>query len=407
MNHIACLLPLEPNRSQEQIMWKCAGAARWSFNWALATSKEEYEKTGSRPSAYDLIRRITQLKRTEDFGWLAEISKQVPQYAIHNVEKAFQNFFRRLKSGRNPGYPKFKKRGKCKVSFRFGDTAGLAKCIRGRKIMLPTIGLIRIADCHPRIPDGRPLSITVKHYGDRWYAVVCYEVKIENPLPNCKPSIGVDLGITSFATLSTGEKIESPKPLRNAMKRIKRLQRKLSRSQKDSHRRERKRRVLARAHARVRNIRQSFIHQLTARLAKNYGHVCIEDLAVRNMVRNHHLAFAIGDSGWGEFRRQLEYKCPRHGTVLVIADRFYPSSKRCNVCGTIKPSLSLSVREWTCEQCGEQHDRDINAAKNLSQLRRDTAEVTRMETGEQEPEMVPVPVCEVRSTGKAIASAVK
>jgi len=398
-------IPLSPNRSQEAIMWQCAGAARWAYNWALSASKSEYESTGKRPSAYDLIRRLTQLKRTEEFSWLSEVSKQAPQYAVHNLDKAFQNFFRRVKAGKKPGYPKFKKRGKCKPSFRFGDTAGLKKCIRGRKIMLPTIGLVRIADCHPRIPAGRPLSITVKHYGDRWYAIVCYEVKTELPQPNGKPSIGVDLGLTSFATLSTGEKIESPQPLRTAIKRIKRLQRKLSRSQKDSHRRERKRRVLARAHARVRNIRQSFIHQLTARLAKNHGHVCIEDLSVRNMVRNRHLAFAIGDSGWGEFRRQLEYKCPRHGSVLVVADKFYPSSKRCNVCGTAKPSLSLSVREWTCEQCGERHDRDINAAKNLNQLRRDTAEVTRMEIGDQESEMISVPVEEVRSTGKAFASA--
>lgn len=401
MPDVSVLLLLDPNRQQEADFWRCAGAARWAYNWALAASNLECKESGKRPSAYDLIKRLTALKRTDDFRWLSEISKEVPQYAIHNLDKAFQAFFRRLKAGQKPGYPRFKKRGKAKPSFTFGDTSGLAKCIRGRKIMLPRIGLVRIAERHPRIPDGRPLSITVSYVGERWWASVCYEVADVQVALNGQPAVGVDLGLTHFATLSTGEKIESPQPLRKAQRRLKRLQRSLSRSQKASRRRERKRRALARAHARVRNIRQTFLHNLTARLAKNHGHVVIEDLSVRNMMGNHHLAFAIGDSGWGEFRHQLEYKCPRHGSELVVANRWFPSSKQCSSCGNVVESMPLSVRHWTCSACGSLHDRDLNAAINLKNLPQTLREVTRVEIGDQEAETPSVPVIETRSTGKA------
>lgn len=402
--HTTLLIPLNPNRDQDALFWRYSGAARWAYNWALATSKLDYETTGKRPSAYDLIRRITQLKRTPDFSWLYEISKEVPQYAIHNLDAAFRRFLGNVKSGtKRHGYPRFKKRGG-KAAFTFGDTYALRRCIRGGRILLPKIGLVRFAERHPNVPVGRPLHITIIHRHDRWWAAICFEIPDKPFVPNDKPSVGIDLGLTSFATLSTGEKIKSPTPLKFAMKRLKRLQRKVSRSQKGSRRRERKSRVLARAYARTRNIRSNFLHQLTARLAKNHDRCVIEDLNVRGMVRNRHLAQAIGDAGWGEFRRQLAYKCPRHGSVLAIADRWYPSSKRCSGCGHLLESLPLGIREWTCPACGLRHDRDENAAKNLNQLPWDTGEVKRVEIGEQAAgSRLPVPVNETRSTGKAAA----
>ncbi len=398
-------IPLDANHEQEANFWRYAGASRWAYNFALNASIEEYKLLGKMPTAYDLIKRLTTMKRTEEFAWLKEISKQVPQYAVHNLDKAFKAFFTGRKSGRKVGYPKFKKHGKSKPSFTFGDTAGLGNCIRGNKIMLPCIGEVRFAERHPSFPtEGRPLSITVSYHGERWWAAITYEVPEVKTPANGLPSVGVDLGLAAFATLSTGEKIGSPKPLRKALKRVKRLQRRVSRSQKGSHRREQKRRVLARAHARCRNIRSNFIHQLTARLAKNHGQVVIEDLNVRGMMSNRHLAFAIGDMGWGEFRRQLGYKCPRHGSSLVVADRFYPSSKCCSACGFVVDKLPLNVREWTCEACGTHHDRDENAAINLNQLGQNMPEVTRVEIGGSGGEQSPsVPVKETRSTRKAFA----
>lgn len=380
--YVALLLPLNPNVEQTRLFWQYAGTARWAYNWALDQWQAAYMAGGKRPSAYDLQKRITLVKREEETRWLAGISNHIPEQAIKAADTGFKNFFRGLKSGRKVGFPKRKSRQKSGQSFSFNVSA--LHSIHGKHVVIPKLGEVRIARRHFMIPDnGRALRLTISHKGDKWYASILYEIPDVVVPPNGGPDIGIDLGLTTFATLSTGEKIESPKPLKAAMVKLKRKQRRLSASINGSHRREKKRRILARLHDRVRNIRHTFLNALSARMAKNHGRVFIEDLSVANMMRNHYLARAIGDAGWGEFSRQLSYKCPRFGSQLVIADRWFASSKTCSCCGQIVKSLPLSVRKWTCDGCGSVHDRDINAAINLVQLPANSGKDTPAETGDQ------------------------
>ena len=396
--YIAVKIPLSPSKTQGAMLRRYAGCARWVFNWALARKRDSYALTGKSPSACDLTKEITQLKKTDDYSWLREISKHIPEQAISNCDAAFKNFFRRVKAKQSPGYPKFKSRFKATPAFSFGAVGSAGPLVRmdERGVTLPKIGFIRSARRHVRLVEGRAIRATVRCENGRWWCSVVYEVPAKLFVSNGKTAIGVDLGITTFATLSSGEKINSPKPLKKNMKRLKRLQRRLSASQRGSNRREKKRLRVSRLHERIRNIRTTFLHGITAMLAKNHGEIYIEDLSVRNMMRNRHLSGAIGDLGWGLFRTQLEYKSAREGAVLVVADRWYPSSKTCSHCGQIAKSLPLSVREWRCDGCGSYHDRDINAAKNLVQLGANSPEVTRVEIGDQDGESHPVPVDETR-----------
>jgi putative transposase len=366
---LAVRLPLSPNVSQEREFWRYAGVARWAYNWCLARWKQQYEATGKGSSAYALQKELALLKRTAEFAWLKDVSKHVPEQAANAVEAAFKNFFRRLKTGGKPGYPRFKKRGASRAAFAFTFPASETQ-LRGRQLRLPRIGPVAIARrrFEDRIPaGGRITRVTVSHDGRRWFAAILFRVPAPAaPVPPTGPSVGVDLGLTHFAVLSDGRKIAAPKPLKWAQRKLRREQRRLSRRKPGSGRRERQRRKVARLHCRVRNVRQSFLHGLSAMLSKNHGQIGIETLNVRGMMANGRLARAIADAGWGEFRRQLEYKCRRTGAVLVEHDRWFASSKLCSSCGRKHDGLELGHRRWRCAGCGAVHDRDVNAAVNLA-----------------------------------------
>ena len=299
-------------------------------------------------------RLLNRLKKT-DFPWMYEVSKCAPQEALRDLDKAFKNFF----EGR-ANFPKFKKKG-------IGDSFRLTGTIKvfPKHVQLPRLGKIRVketAKCK-----GRILSATVSREADRWYVSLAVEMEIPDPLPVQGGLVGIDRGLTHFAVLSTGEKVEAPKSLAENLKKLRRLSRQLSRRQKGSNNRRKAALRLARLHRKIKNQRKDFLHKLSTRVAKTKPVIVVEDLAVKNMVRNKRLSRNIADAGWREFQRMLAYKTKWYGSRLVVAPKFYPSSRMCSECGYVLPELGLSTRHWVCPECGAIHDRDINAAVNLLQ----------------------------------------
>ena len=360
---------LDPNNVQRTALLKHAGAARFAFNWGLARRKQEYEETGKSSNAIEQHRQLNALKPTE-FPWMYEVSKCAMQEALRDLDKAYQNFFRRVKAGEKPGFPKFKSRKSGVGSFRLTG----AVRVENSRIRLPRIGWLRLKE-HGYIPtEGiHILSATVTESAGRWFVSVQCKREIESTQAMGEP-VGVDLGIKDLAMTSDGQRFENPKPLKKAQKRLRRLQRELARRKRGGKNREKTRRKIARIHHRIHNIRQDALHKATSAIvartkpdSKRPSVIVIENLNVSGMLKNHYLAHAIADVGFNEFRRQLEYKAAWSGSQVYVADRFFPSSKTCHVCGTINDNLTLSDRVWTCN-CGTMLDRDLNAAINLKNL---------------------------------------
>ncbi|MDN5348466.1 MAG: putative transposase [Clostridia bacterium] len=285
-----------------------------------------------------------------------EVSKCAPQEALRDLDRAFKNFF----EGR-AAFPKFKKKG-VHDSFRLTGTIKVFP----KHVQLPRLGKVRVKEETTKFR-GRILSATLSREADRWHVSLQVELEIPDPAPVEGDPIGVDVGLDHFAVLSTGEKIEAPRSLERNLKRLKKLSRQHSRKQKGSSNRKKSALRLARLHRRIKNQRRDFLHKLSTRLAKTKPVIVVEDLAVENMVKNGRLSRAIADAAWGEFRRMLEYKTRWYGSRLAVAPRFFPSSRRCSACGHVLSELRLSIRHWTCPECGACHDRDVNAAVNLLQ----------------------------------------
>ena len=288
---------------------------------------------------------------------MLEVSKNAPQMAIIQLGQAFRNFF----AGRAK-YPTFRRKG---VDDRFTLTNDQFQ-VAGRRIRIPNLGWVPMRE-ELRF-SGKIVSATVSRQVDRWFASIT--VDTEDPPRHAaehQGTVGVDLGVLNLATLSTGERVPGPKALRRELGRLRRLSRSLARKRMGSKNRAKAKNKLARLHARIANIRQDSLHQLTSDLTRRFDVIGIEDLNARGMVRNHRLARSIADMGFREFRRQLDYKAVRRGALVAVADRFFPSSKLCSVCGVVQEEVPLSVRLWTCPRCNTTHDRDLNAAINLAQ----------------------------------------
>jgi putative transposase len=362
--HRAHKIKLQPTKAQEQYFARACGTARFAFNWALAEWQKEYE-AGGKPNEAALRKRLNAIKMTE-FPWMAEVTKVAPQNAIKNVGVAFQNFFRRVKQGGKPGYPRFKRKG-LHDAFRADNgpkdvTSHAVEC-DGKTIKLPRCGVVRMRE-QLRFT-GRTLAATVSKQADGWYVAILVDTTDCLSGSLRRGTVGVDLGIKELATLSTGEVIPSLKPHRAAHARLVRLSRSLSRKQKGSSNRAKAKTKLAKLHKRIVDIRTDALHKLTTKLATEFDTIAIEDLNVAGMLKNHCLARSIADAGFSEFRRQLEYKSVMTGAHVHVVDRFYPSSKTCHSCGTIHP-MKLSDRVMVCD-CGMVLDRDLNAAMNLKQ----------------------------------------
>jgi putative transposase len=359
---------LDLNKEQITACRKHAGAARWAFNWGLARKQETYRTTGKSPSAVDLHRDLNELKLT-DLPWMYEVSKCAPQEALRNLDAAFAHFFRRVKLQREGklrgkvGYPQPKTRKKGLGSFRLTGSI----VVFSDAIQLPRLGRLRLKERGYLPTSARLLSATVSEQAGHWYVSVLVAQEHVSRA-NSGPVVGVDLGVKTLATLSDGTVIANPRHLKRQLKKLKRLQRAVSRKRKGSQNRKKAVRTLARLHRQIANQRANTLHQLTTSLAKTKAVVVIEDLNVSGMLKNHHLAQAIADVGWGEFRRQLSYKAAWYGCQVLVASRWEPSSKTCSGCGWVDDDLSLADRTFRCESCGMILDRDRNAAINLEKL---------------------------------------
>ena len=358
---IAHKIALDPNNAQATYFARAAGAARFAYNWALAEWKRQYEarKADNRlpkPSQAALRRQLNAIKR-EQFPWMLEVTKCAPQMAIIQLGQAFQNFF----AGR-ARYPQFRKKG---AHDRFTLTNDQFS-IDGCRIRIPNLGWVRMRESLRFA--GKIMSATISRVADRWFASITVDVPDQSHLPKAENqgAVGVDLGVSALATLSTGELIPGPKPHKALLGRLRRLSRSLSRKAKGSANRLKAKAKLAKLHARIANIRSDALHKLTTDLTRRFHTIGIENLNVRGMMRNRHLARSIADMGFFEFRRQLEYKAAMRGGQVVVADRWFPSSKTCSACGAVQQDMPLSVRQWICPDCGSCHDRDLNAARNLA-----------------------------------------
>lgn len=358
--HRAYRYELDPNQNQQTLLAKHAGAARFAYNWGLAKRIELWEKEKKSTNAMEQHKELNALKKGE-LSWMYEVSKCAPQEALRDLDKAFKNFFKGRKKSRKVGFPKFKKKGK-DDSFRLYGNINF----QDRHIKLPRIGSIRLKEI-PAV-EGKILFATVKREVDRWFVSITVEQEKPDPTPVDGPEVGIDVGLTTFAKLSTGEDINAPRPLSKNLKKLKRLSRSLSRKQKGSQNRKKAALKLARVHRRIRNIRKDFLHKLTTYLAKTKRVIVMENLNVQGMMKNRHLARHISDVSWSRMRSMLEYKTKWYGSELILADRWYPSSKTCSDCGHVMDQMPLSIREWICPNCGVIHDRDHNAAKNLLTL---------------------------------------
>jgi putative transposase len=337
------------------------GCARWLWNWSLSSRTKAYQRRQESISGIDISRRLTQLKKLPRFAWLKGPPATCLTQTLRDQDAAFSHFFRRVKAGENPGYPKFKSRYDKNTSLRFQDVS-IAKWAQG-VISLPKLGAIKLAETLPIV--ARPDTVTLKREADgRYYVTFSATIEIAL-LPTTGKVIGIDLGLTQLATLSDGTKIENPRKLARRLRYLRQQQRCLARRQKGGKRRERQRLRVARAHGKVANQRQHAAHQLTTKLIKEFDVIAIEDLAVKNMIQHPRLARSIADAGWGELVRQLEYKANWYGRTVIKVDRWFPSSKTCPACGHKLDELRLDVRKWTCPKCGADHDRDIAAAQNI------------------------------------------
>jgi len=346
-----------PTDEQAAELSRTFGCVRLVYNKALEERTRAWYGEQRRVSYVQSSAALTEWKKTEELAFLAEVSSVPLQQALRHLQTAFGNFF-----AKRAKYPRYKSRKKSRASAEY--TRSAFKWRDGQLTLAKMAEPLDIRWSRP-LPEGtEPTTVTVsRDSAGRWFVSILVEEKIA-PLAPVEQSVGVDAGITSLVTLSTGEKVANPKHERRDRARLAKAQRELSRKAKGSANREKTRRKVARIHARIADRRRDFLHKLTTRLVRENQTVVIEDLTVRNLLKNHSLARAISDASWTELRSMLEYKCAWYGRELVVIDRFFPSSKLCGACGTVAAKMPLNVREWTCE-CGTVHDRDVNAARNI------------------------------------------
>ncbi|MEU8455826.1 MULTISPECIES: RNA-guided endonuclease InsQ/TnpB family protein [Streptomyces] len=345
-----------PTGEQAAELSRTFGCVRLVFNKALEERTRAWYGEQRRVSYVQSSAALTEWKKTEELAFLTEVSSVPLQQALRHLQTAFGNFF-----AKRAKYPRYKSRKKSRASAEY--TRSAFKWRDGRLTLAKMAEPLDIRWSRP-LPEGaEPTTATVsRDAAGRWFVSLLCEDTLA-PAPATTNAVGLDAGITSLVTLSTGEKIANPRHERRDRARLARAQRELSRKAKGSANREKARRKAARVHARIADRRRDFLHKLSTRLVRENQTVVIEDLTVRNLLKNGKLARAISDAAWTDLRMMLQYKCAWYGRELVVIDRFFPSSKLCGACGTVAAKMPLNVREWTCD-CGTTHDRDVNAAKN-------------------------------------------
>ncbi|MEU9918704.1 RNA-guided endonuclease TnpB family protein [Streptomyces sp. NPDC051001] len=346
-----------PTGVQAAELSRTFGCVRLVYNKALEERTRAWYGEQRRISYAQSSAALTEWKKTEDLAFLAEVSSVPLQQALRHLQTAFGNFF-----AKRAKYPRYKSRKKSRASAEYTRSAFTWR--DGQLTLAKMTQPLDIRWSRP-LPEGaQPSTVTVsRDAAGRWFVSLLCQDHIA-PAPATPAAVGLDTGITSLVTLSTGEKVANPRHEKRDRARLAKAQRELTRKAKGSANREKARRTVARVHARIADRRRDVLHKLSTRLVRENQTVVIEDLSVRNLLKNGTLARAISDAAWTQLRSMLEYKCAWYGRELVVIDRFFPSSKLCGNCGTVRGKLPLNVREWTCT-CGAVHDRDINAARNI------------------------------------------
>jgi putative transposase len=373
---------LDPTPRKQGNLSSHAGAALFAYNWGLELVKSRLDQRCAGqdvevPWTLPELRREWNLAKHQVAPWWQQNSKESYNSGLDALARALRNWSdsrNRRRKGRSMGFPRRKTKRRSRAACRF--TTGAIRVLADRKhVQLPRIGVVRTHESTRKLArrlehgTARILAATITRRADRWYVSFTVEVERAIPTSNRKPSaVGVDVGVRHLAVLSTGAVIPNPRALEHSLRKLRRLNRELARRAPASMRRSHTRRRLARVHARTANLRRDALHKLTTSLATQHGTVVVEHLNVAGMLHNRRLARAVADTGLAELRRQLGYKTIWYGATLVMADRFFPSSKTCSACGWVKAKLTLAERTFTCEACGLRIDRDLNAARNLAKL---------------------------------------
>ncbi len=358
---IAYKYRMYPDEEQREMFLKHFGACRFVYNWSLEQKIKAYETDKKILTRFDLNSMLPDLKK--EFEWMKEVNSQSLQEANKRLDSAFKRFFREKR-----GFPKFKSRKNPIQSFQVPQNYIVD--FDTNQIRLPKIGWVKTT-LH-RMFEGILKTATVSMAATgKFFISILVEDGRETPEKESfgyDSTIGLDVGIADFVTMSDGTKIDNPKFLRDSIQRLKLLQRRESRKKKGSKNRDKAKYRVTKQHEKIANRRKDFLHKLTTKLVSENQAIAVETLNVSGMMKNHHLAQAIGDVSWSEFFRQLEYKCEWRGKTLLRIGQFEPSSKICSVCGSINSGLELSDRKWTCAECGTLHDRDVNASINIKKF---------------------------------------
>lgn len=357
---------IKPNQQQQELLNKYFGCVRYVYNWGLNAKTSTYKENGKSIGYNELTKELVNIKKQDKYKWLNECPGVSLQQSLRCLDNAFTNFFRK-----NGKYPKFKSKKYSNNTVKFIQSVHFD--FENWTVKLPKLGKIKLYK-NRTFDQGTfkqgTCTVSRDHCGTYWCVITIDDL---NPKPAKtklakETSVGVDLGIKNYATLSDGIKFSNPKHLEKAKCKLARLQRALSKTKIDSKNHEKMRIKVAKCYRSISNQRNDFLHKLSSHLMKNYDTICLEDLNVKGMQQNHYLARAIQGVAWGEFVRQLEYKSEWYGKNVLFIGRFEPSSKLCHKCGYINKDLKLSDRKWICPVCGEKLDRDINAAINIKEI---------------------------------------